>query len=398
MTTTKGHEVPVQELDRVTIRFAGDSGDGMQLTGTQFTRAAAVFGNDISTLPDYPAEIRAPAGSLPGRLRLPDQLQLERHPHAGRRARRARGDEPGGPPDEPQGPGAGRRDHRQQRRLHAAQPGQGRLRQQPPRGRVAQAVHGLRDPGRHAQRAGPRGPRHDLQAGRPDQELLRPRRDVLALRAEHGPDPALDRGEVRVPPGRGRGEPARAARGLRVRRDDRDLPHPLRRPVGPPRPRHVPQHHRQRGDRARLRRRIGPGRAPAGLRDLPDHAGLGHPPRALRLQELRGQDVPGGGRDRGHRRGDRRLVRGRAGAHRHVRARDGPQGGGAGPRGDGRAAAGRRERPARRAVDRPAHQDRADRPAPGDLRPQRGVAAPGRRPATRRPSASTSRSRPGGSR
>ncbi len=66
MTTTKTHEVPVQELDRVTIRFAGDSGDGMQLTGTQFTRAAAVFGNDISTMPDYPAEIRAPAGSLPG--------------------------------------------------------------------------------------------------------------------------------------------------------------------------------------------------------------------------------------------------------------------------------------------------------------------------------------------
>ena len=66
MTTTKGHEVPVRELDRVTIRFAGDSGDGMQLTGTQFTRASAAFGNDISTLPDYPAEIRAPAGSLPG--------------------------------------------------------------------------------------------------------------------------------------------------------------------------------------------------------------------------------------------------------------------------------------------------------------------------------------------
>ncbi len=56
----------VSELERVTIRFAGDSGDGMQLTGTQFTRTAAVFGNDISTLPDFPAEIRAPAGSLPG--------------------------------------------------------------------------------------------------------------------------------------------------------------------------------------------------------------------------------------------------------------------------------------------------------------------------------------------
>jgi 2-oxoglutarate ferredoxin oxidoreductase subunit alpha len=59
-------DVTVQELERVTIRFAGDSGDGMQLTGTQFTRTTAVFGNDVSTLPDFPAEIRAPAGSLPG--------------------------------------------------------------------------------------------------------------------------------------------------------------------------------------------------------------------------------------------------------------------------------------------------------------------------------------------
>jgi 2-oxoglutarate ferredoxin oxidoreductase subunit alpha len=66
VTSTKGHDVTVRELDRVTIRFAGDSGDGMQLTGTQFTRTAAVFGNDISTLPDFPAEIRAPAGTLGG--------------------------------------------------------------------------------------------------------------------------------------------------------------------------------------------------------------------------------------------------------------------------------------------------------------------------------------------
>ena len=65
-TATRAGEPEVLELDRVTIRFAGDSGDGMQLTGSQFTRTAAVYGNDISTLPDYPAEIRAPAGSLPG--------------------------------------------------------------------------------------------------------------------------------------------------------------------------------------------------------------------------------------------------------------------------------------------------------------------------------------------
>jgi len=56
----------VQQLDRVIIRFAGDSGDGMQLTGDRFTQETATFGNDLSTLPNYPAEIRAPAGTLPG--------------------------------------------------------------------------------------------------------------------------------------------------------------------------------------------------------------------------------------------------------------------------------------------------------------------------------------------
>src|SRR5436309_280443 len=57
---------PVEQLDQVVIRFAGDSGDGMQLTGGQFTSETAAAGNDIATFPDFPAEIRAPAGSLPG--------------------------------------------------------------------------------------------------------------------------------------------------------------------------------------------------------------------------------------------------------------------------------------------------------------------------------------------
>ena len=56
----------LQQLDRVIIRFAGDSGDGMQLTGDRFTSETAAFGNDLSTLPNFPAEIRAPAGTLPG--------------------------------------------------------------------------------------------------------------------------------------------------------------------------------------------------------------------------------------------------------------------------------------------------------------------------------------------
>src|SRR6266704_7006710 len=57
---------PVEQVDSVIVRFAGDSGDGMQLTGGRFTSETALLGNDISTLPDFPAEIRAPAGSLPG--------------------------------------------------------------------------------------------------------------------------------------------------------------------------------------------------------------------------------------------------------------------------------------------------------------------------------------------
>ena len=55
-----------EKLDQAVIRFCGDSGDGMQITGSQFTNTVALYGNDLATLPDYPAEIRAPAGTLPG--------------------------------------------------------------------------------------------------------------------------------------------------------------------------------------------------------------------------------------------------------------------------------------------------------------------------------------------
>src|SRR5260370_23179517 len=53
-------------IDRAVIRFCGDSGDGMQITGSQFTNTVALYGNDLATFPDFPAEIRAPAGTLPG--------------------------------------------------------------------------------------------------------------------------------------------------------------------------------------------------------------------------------------------------------------------------------------------------------------------------------------------
>src|ERR671932_574497 len=65
-TATHRVEKPVERVQRVVIRFAGDSGDGMQLTGDRFTAETASLGNDLATLPNFPAEIRAPQGTLPG--------------------------------------------------------------------------------------------------------------------------------------------------------------------------------------------------------------------------------------------------------------------------------------------------------------------------------------------
>ena len=65
-TPPKPASLPVEEIESAVIRFAGDSGDGIQLTGMQFTTTTAFAGNDLSTLPDYPAEIRAPVGTIAG--------------------------------------------------------------------------------------------------------------------------------------------------------------------------------------------------------------------------------------------------------------------------------------------------------------------------------------------
>src|SRR5437764_820155 len=66
MMTESATPRATHDLEHAVVRFAGDSGDGMQLTGTEFTREAALHGNDLATFPDYPAEIRAPAGTTAG--------------------------------------------------------------------------------------------------------------------------------------------------------------------------------------------------------------------------------------------------------------------------------------------------------------------------------------------
>ena len=65
-TSVRPSERKREIREQAVIRFCGDSGDGMQITGSQFTNTVALYGNDLATLPDFPAEIRAPAGTLPG--------------------------------------------------------------------------------------------------------------------------------------------------------------------------------------------------------------------------------------------------------------------------------------------------------------------------------------------
>ena len=213
----------------------------MQLAGSRFTDATAVVGNDLATLPNFPAEIRAPAGHARRRLGLPDPLRLPRHPDPRRCAERARRDEPGGAAGQPPGARARRDDHRQRGRVHEAQPREGRLRLQPARGRVAQRLPRPPDPDDDAHPARGRGDRGRLDARRrPRQEPVRARRALVAVRPARGRDRALDRAEVRAQAGRAAGQPRGVQGRLVVRRDDRAARRSVPRARRPPTSRPAP--------------------------------------------------------------------------------------------------------------------------------------------------------------
>ena len=228
----------------------------MQLTGTQFTRTAAVFGNDISTLPDFPAEIRAPAGSLPGVSGFqisfsssdihtpgdqPDVL-VAMNPAA---LKTNIGDLP------PGGALIVNSDAFTQQNLNKA----------------AYASNPLTDGSLKAYTVFevPISTlnRRSLQGLDMTSKQMDLTKNFFALglmfwlyERSHGRDDRLDRPEVRGTPRGRRGEQAGAQGRLRVRRDDRGVPHPLPGQAGQARPGRLPQHHRQRGDRARLPGRI----------------------------------------------------------------------------------------------------------------------------------------------
>ena len=189
MADTAARETrPAVELDRAVIRFAGDSGDGMQLTGDRFTTSSAIFGNDLSTLPDFPAEIRAPAGTLAGvsafQVHISDHDILTPGDHPERAGRH----EPGRPQDQRRRPDRRRDAHRQQRRLRRAGPDQGRLCRQPADDGSLGALHGLRGADDLAHPGGRQAVRHQAPRRRAVQELLRSRPGQLAVHPAHRAD------------------------------------------------------------------------------------------------------------------------------------------------------------------------------------------------------------------
>ena len=311
----------VKQLDRVIIRFAGDSGDGMQLTGDRFTQESAAFGNDLLDPAELPRRDPRPAGHAAGRLVVPGALRRPRHPHARRRARRAGGDEPGRAARPTCGDlHQGRDDHRRQPRLHRPQPDQGRLRRQPARGRLPRRVRRPRRRPDRDDRRGGQGVRPLPQGRRPGQEHVRARACCPGCTAGR-PRPTiafLEKRFAKVPDIRDANITA-----FKAGWNFGETTEAFAVPTRSSRRRWPPGTYRNITGNLALAYGLVAGSVQSGL---PIFLGS-YPitPASDILHELskhkrvRRHDVPGRGRDRRHRRRARRLVRRRARRHHHLR-------------------------------------------------------------------------------
>ncbi len=361
-TTAEAPSRQREVLEAAVIRFAGDSGDGMQITGNQFTNTAALFGNDLATFPDYPAEIRAPAGTLPGVSGFQVHFGARDINTPGDAARRARGDEPGGAEGQPVRPQAERDPRRQRRQLQGHRPPQGAADVEPPRGPLASTGTGvfpveLTKLTRAA--LARRRPRH--QEHGPVQELLRPRHVLLALQPAARRHRALARREVRAKPVLAEANKLALKAGFAY--CDATQAFQVRYEVPPAKL--APGTYRNLSGNTALALGFVAAAQQAGLTlfqgcyPITPASDILHELAAL--QGVRGRDLPGRGRDRrGHRRHRGRLRR-VAGHHHHLGPGHGPQGRGHRSGDDDRAAPGRRQRPAGRSLDRAA-RPRPSRP------------------------------------
>ena len=186
-------------LGGVVIRFAGDSGDGMQLVGDRFTELSAAFGNDLATLPNFPAEIRAPAGTIAGVSSF--QVHISDHDIV----------TPGDTPNvlvamNPAALKANLRDlspgstlARERRHVRPAQPRQGRLRAEPARRRLARELPRVRGADDLDHGRGDQAARREAARRGALEELLRARPDLLDVHAADRAAVRLDQGSLREP-------------------------------------------------------------------------------------------------------------------------------------------------------------------------------------------------------
>ncbi len=297
-----GTQRETEVLDQVIVRFAGDSGDGMQLTGDRFTTSSALLGNDLSTFPDFPAEIRAPAGTLNGVSAF--QVHISDHDIL----------TPGDSPNVlvAMNPAALKAniglmakgtvllvnsDAFEERNLAKAGYETSPLTDgslsaytvyEVPMTSITQEV--CKEAGvkpRDAERS-----KNFFALGLVSWLYTRPVEDTIQWISERF---------AATPPG-GRGQHAGLPGRLRLRRDGRALRVQLRDPSGDVREGRVRPGHGQPGAGLGPDRRHPAGRPAALLGQLPDHPGLGHPARAEPPQGVRHPDLPGRGRDRRHRR------------------------------------------------------------------------------------------------
>ncbi len=351
----------------------------MQLVGDRFTDVSAAFGNDLATLPNYPAEIRAPAARSPA-------FRASRST-----SRTSTSSPPGDVPnllvamnpaalkanleDLPAGASIiANTDAFESRNLekagYAANPLEdGSLAAYtvypvPMTSITVEAARGTGAKPRDAERS-----KNFFALGLISWMYSRPIDPIIVwINDRFASKPMVRDANL-----------AGLQGGLPLRRDRRDLRDALRGASGDAAAGPVPQHLGQRGARLRADRGRPAVQAADPVRLVPDHPGLGHPARAVQAQELRCPHDAGRGRDRRDQRRDRWRVRGSAGRDRDEWTRRGPEGGGPRSRDQPRAAAHAGGRAARRTVDRAADQDRAGRPAAGDVRPPRRGAAADRR-------------------
>ena len=351
----------VEEKQRVVIRFAGDSGDGMQLTGDRFTNATAVLGNDLATLPDFPAEIRAPAGTVHGvsafqiQFASTDILTPGDHPNVlvamnpaalkaelatSRRAGRSSSTRTRSPSGTSQKAGYtsdpltdGTLDGYQVYRV-------------PMTSITVRAVEELGLTRKEAERS-----KNMFALGLVSWMYGRPTDVTLNwLHKKFGDKPQVyDANVAAFKAGYNFGETTELfATSYMVK-------------AAPAAARRLPERLRGAGAGLGARRRLRTQRPPPVLRELPDHAGLRAAARAVAAEELRRHDPAGRGRDRGRQRRARRGLRRRPRRDGDERTRDGPEGRDARPGRDARAADGDRRRAARRARRRACRRRRSSR-------------------------------------